>query len=120
MAWWHFVYHPLFWIAIIVTLMALLLLGAIFLSAGLGVVKGNNADFGNVFLTNLIGVILALFLPFFIGWVLYWYIIKLRHETGWGDAIVAWLIAWLIPAVIVSVIFLFFVLIPGFMPIFPM
>jgi hypothetical protein len=67
MAWWHFVCHPLFWITIIVTLIVLLVLGAIFLSAGLRVVKGKNTDFGNVFLANLIEVVLALFLLFFIS-----------------------------------------------------
>jgi hypothetical protein len=88
MPWWNFINHPAFWIGILVTLILLLVIGAIFLSIGLGVAKAKNTDFSNVFITNLIGVILALFLPWFIGWILYWYIIKVRHETDWGGAII--------------------------------
>nr|MDO8099741.1 hypothetical protein [Candidatus Njordarchaeota archaeon] len=102
-----------------ITLILLLVLGAIFLSVGLGVGEAKNTEFGNVFITNLIGAILALFLPWFIGRILYWYIIKVRHETDWGGAIIAWFLAWIIPVVIVSVIFIFFALIPGLIPMFP-
>jgi hypothetical protein len=119
MPWWDFVHHPSFLIAILVVLLLLLVLGAIFFSVGISVANGKHRDFGDVFVTNLIGVIFALFLPFLIGWILYLYIINVRHETGWGGAILAWLIAWIIPVVIVSVIFVAIVLIPGFAPLWP-
>jgi len=76
-----------------------LVLGALFLMLGLRVVNGQNRGFGAVFVTVLIGVILSL-IPC-LGCILYWYIIKTRHQTGWGGAIGAWIIAGLIPILIV-------------------
>jgi hypothetical protein len=74
---------------------------------GLRVVNGQNRGFGTVFVTVLIGVILSL-IPC-LGCILYWYIIKTRHQTGWGGAIGAWLIAGLIPIlIVVAVLFVFF------------
>jgi hypothetical protein len=84
-----------------------LVLGALFLMLGLRVVNGQNRGFGTVFVTVLIGVILSL-IPC-LGCILYWYIIKTRHQTGWGGAIGAWLIAGLIPIlIVVAVLFVFF------------
>lgn len=76
-----------------------LVLGALFLKVGLGAVTSENRQFGTVFVTVLIGVILSI-IPC-LGCILYWYIIKVRHHTGWGGAIAAWLIAGLIPILIV-------------------
>jgi hypothetical protein len=76
-----------------------LVLGALFLMLGLRVVNGQNRGFGAVFVTVLIGVVLSL-IPC-LGCILYWYIIKVRHQTGWGGAIGAWIIAGLIPILIV-------------------
>jgi len=81
-----------------------LVLGALFLMLGLRVVNGQNRGFGAVFWTVLIGVILSL-IPC-LGCILYWYIIKTRHQTGWGGAIGAWLIAGLIPILIVVAVVL--------------
>jgi len=81
-----------------------LVLGALFLMLGLRVVNGQNRGFGAVFVTVLIGVILSL-IPC-LGCILYWYIIKTRHQTGWGGAIGAWLIAGLIPILIVVAVVL--------------
>lgn len=81
-----------------------LILGALFLMLGLRVVNGQNRGFGAVFVTVLIGVILSL-IPC-LGCILYWYIIKTRHQTGWGGAIGAWLIAGLIPILIVVAVVL--------------
>jgi hypothetical protein len=85
-----------------------LILGALFLMLGLRVVNGQNRGFGAVFVTVLIGVILSL-IPC-LGCILYWYIIKTRHQTGWGGAIGAWLIAGLIPILIVVAVLLVFFL----------
>jgi hypothetical protein len=76
-----------------------LVLGALFLKVGLGAVTSENRGFGTVFVTVLIGVILSM-IPC-LGCILYWYMIKVRHHTGWGGAIAAWLIAGLIPILIV-------------------
>ena len=80
----------------------MLVLGTLFLIVGLGVVNGKHREFGTTFVTVLIGSILTL-IPC-LGCIIYWYIIKTRHETGWGGAIGAWLIAGLIPLIIVFAI----------------
>jgi hypothetical protein len=92
---------------IVLFFIIMLVLGTLFLMAGLSVVNGKHREFGTTFITVLIGTILTL-IPC-LGCIIYWYIIKTRHETGWGGAIGAWLIAGLIPLVIV-----FAVLIIGF------
>jgi len=84
---------------IILFFVLMLVLGTLFLMAGLSVVGGKNRSFGTTFVTVLIGTILTL-IPC-LGCIIYWYIIKTRHETGWGGAIAAWLIAGLIPLIIV-------------------
>jgi len=76
-----------------------LVLGTLFLMLGLSAVNGKHREFGTVFVTVLIGVVLSI-IPC-LGCILYWYMIKTRHETGWGGAIAAWLIAGLVPIVIV-------------------
>jgi hypothetical protein len=119
MAWWNVVANPLFLIAIVVALLVLWVLGALFLSIGLSVVKGKKTEFGNIMITVLIGVILALFLPWYLGWILYWYIIKIRHDTDWGGAVIAWFLAWVIPVLILAVVFAFVIVIVGFSPLFP-
>lgn len=119
MPWWAVIYHPLFWIGVIVAVLLLWFLGALFLLIGLGAVESKNRTFGSAMVTVLIGSLLAFFLPWFIGWILYWYIIKVRHDTSWGGAIAAWLLAWIIPLAIVSLVFVFLIVIPGFIPFLP-
>jgi hypothetical protein len=82
-----------------------LVLGTLFLHVGLGAVGGKHREFGTVFVTVLIGTVLG-WIPC-LGCIIYWYIIKLRHETSWGGAIGAWLIAGLIPLVIALLLFMF-------------
>jgi hypothetical protein len=87
----------------------MLVLGALFLKVGLGAVNGKHKEFGTVFVTVLIGVILS-YIPC-LGCILYWYMIKTRHEVGWGGAIAAWLIAGLIPlAIVLVIVFIIFLL----------
>jgi hypothetical protein len=90
---------------IVLFFVLMLVLGTLFLMAGLSVVNGKNRGFGETFVTVLIGSILTL-IPC-LGCIIYWYIIKTRHETGWGGAIGAWLIAGLIPLVIVFGVLIF-------------
>ncbi|WXG46578.1 MAG: hypothetical protein WED05_07980 [Candidatus Atabeyarchaeum deiterrae] len=114
MADWLSLFYGLFlnpvWLVTFVVLAIVigLLLGSVFLMVALGAVNGKNRKFGSVFVTVLIGVVLG-WIPC-IGCIIYWYIIKIRHETSWGGAIAAWLIAGLIPLVIVLIVFMLVVL----------
>jgi hypothetical protein len=96
-------------IFLVVAILVGLLLDTLFLMAGLGLVNGKNRTFGTIFVTALIGVVLG-WIPC-LGCIIYWYIIKTRHETSWGGAIAAWFIAGLIPLLIIGAIF-FLVLFP--------
>jgi hypothetical protein len=46
-----------------------------------------------------------------LGCILAWYLIKTRHEVGWGGAIAAWLLTFIIEAIALVVI-VFVVLLP--------
>jgi hypothetical protein len=84
-----------------------LLLMTIFLRIGIKAVGGKHLEFGAVFLTALIGYLVEL-IPC-IGCIIYWFIIKSRHDTSFGGAIGAWLLAFLIPfAIIVVIVIVFF------------
>ncbi len=101
------------WAVILIFLVFLIIitwiLGALFLMVGLGAVGGKHRELGPVMITVLIGAILG-WIPC-LGCILYWYMIKVRHDTSWGGAIGAWVIAWIIPIVIVLVV-AWFVLFP--------
>jgi len=75
-----------------------LVMGSIFLLIGLKAVNAPVIDFGKVMVTVLLMAIVAV-IPC-LGCILQWYFIKTRHEIGWGQAIVAWILAGLIPIVI--------------------
>jgi len=90
------------WATIIGLFLLGLLLSTLFLALGLKAVKGENRGFGNVFLTALLNLIVSI-IPC-IGCILEWVIINARHKTGFGKAIVAWLIAGLIPLLIMLAI----------------
>jgi hypothetical protein len=91
------------WTVILIFLAVLIIitwiLGALFLMVGLGAVGGKHRELGSVMITVLVGAILG-WIPC-LGCILYWYFIKMRHETSWGGAIGAWIIAWIIPVIIV-------------------
>jgi hypothetical protein len=93
-----------FVIAVVIALVVFLVLGTVFLMIGLGAVSSKNKEFGTIFVTNLIGAILMVFIPC-LGVILYWYIIKTRHETTWGGAIGAWLISIIVPIIILLAVF---------------
>jgi hypothetical protein len=101
------------WAVILIFLGVLILItwiiGALFMMVGLGAVGGKHRELGSVMVTVLVGAVLG-WIPC-LGCILYWYFIKMRHETSWGGAIGAWLIAGLIPIVIVLVL-AWFVLFP--------
>jgi hypothetical protein len=78
-------------------------LATLFLKVGLKQVKGKNLDFKDVFITSLINVILNI-IPC-IGCIASWFVIKSRHRTTLGQAVVAWLISIILPFVILIAIF---------------
>ena len=103
------------WTVILIFLAVLILvswiLGALFMMVGLGAVGGKHREIGSVMITVLVGALLG-WIPC-LGCILYWYFIKMRHETSWGGAIAAWIIAWIIPFAIVLLVG-WFVLFPFF------
>lgn len=98
-------------IAIIGFLVAFIVIGLL-LGVALGPVNGENRDLGSTFgtafliaLTYLVMLIplIGIFL-FCIVIILQWYLIKSRHEVGWGGAIVAWVITLILIAIVIIII----------------
>ncbi|MBD3408036.1 MAG: hypothetical protein GF411_18090 [Candidatus Lokiarchaeota archaeon] len=94
-------------IAIIGFVVAFLIYGFC-LGLALGPVHGRNRDLGSTFVTAFIIALtyLILLLPggifiFCLAIILQWYVIKSRHDVGWGGAIVAWIITIIIVIVVV-------------------
>ena len=86
-----------------------ILINALFLGIALGFVHGENREFGSTFVTALLMTIVSV-IPV-LGCILSWYLIKTRHEVGWGGAIAAWLLTFIIEAIAIVVI-VFVVLMP--------
>jgi hypothetical protein len=86
-----------------------ILINALFLGIALGLVHGENREFGSTFVTALLMTIVSM-IPI-LGCILAWYLIKTRHEVGWGGAIAAWLLTFIIEAIALVVI-VFVVLLP--------
>ena len=84
-------------------LIVMILLNLLFLKIGIKAVKGSNLKGGALFGTWLLGILCNL-VPC-VGCILYWVVINNRHKTGFGNAIIAWLIAILLPGLIVVGIF---------------
>jgi len=93
-----------FLILIVVFIVVSILINALFLGVALGFVNGQNRELGTTFVTAL-GMALLGWIPI-LGCILSWYLIKIRHNVGWGGAIVAWLLCGFI-AIIVVVIIIF-------------
>jgi len=79
---------------------------AIFLGIGLGFVNGENRELGSTFVTALLMGLVSV-IPC-LGCIISWYLIKSRHNTSWGGALVAWLLGGIIMAVVLVVIILAF------------
>jgi len=77
------------------------IVGAFFLWIGLKLVgtSEEKMEFFSIMITSLIAAILMAFIPF-IGCILDWWVIKIRHTDEWGKAIVAWLLWLVIPLAI--------------------
>jgi len=89
---------------ILVVIIVFLLVYGLFLGIALGFVNGENRNIGTTFVTAL-GIALLGWIPI-LGCIISWYLIKTRHEVGWGGAIVAWLLTFII-AIIVIILILF-------------
>lgn len=81
------------WLILLISVMLILgiLIWTTVLFAGLRFVGGNNLEFGYI-----LGTVLRIILPALVpclGLILVGWIIDRRHETGWGGAIVAYLVA---------------------------
>ena len=98
-------------IAIIGFAIAFIITGLL-LGVALGPVHGENRELGSTFVTAfyialtylvMLIPIIGIFL-FCIVIILQWYIIKARHEVGWGGAIVAWIITIILIAIVLFLI----------------
>ena len=96
-------------LVVVVFIIVFLVVGAIFLYIGVKAVKGKNDKFGEIFVTNLINLLVG-WIPI-IGCIIQMLVINARHETGCGGSIVAWLLAALLPYIVIIVVCWFFI--PG-------
>ncbi len=87
---------------IIVVIIVFLLVYGLFLGIALGFVNGENRNIGTTFVTAL-GIALLGWIPI-LGCIISWYLIKTRHEVGWGGAIVAWLLTFIIAIIVIFLI----------------
>ena len=82
-----------------------LIIQGIFLGIGLGFVKGQNRELGTTFVTALL-MSLVIWIPC-LGCFIAWYLIKSRHEVGWGGALIAWLLGAIIMAIVFIALMIF-------------
>jgi len=98
-AWWDFglgITGLLIFILLVIVIS--LVFETIFLKIALSLFKAKHTDFGEVFVTALINALIG-WIPC-IGCILSWVVINSRHDTGFGTAIVVWLLAIIIGLVI--------------------
>jgi len=88
-------------IVVVALIVGMILLELLFLKIGIKAVKGSTK---NSLLGTWLLMILCNLVPC-IGCILQWVVINNRHKTGFGNAIIAWLIAILLPRLIVVGIF---------------
>jgi hypothetical protein len=102
-------------IIVVIAFLILILIQAFFLYLALKIVDAQKDNFGSVFVTALINSFL---LPIpCIGCILAWVVINSRHNTGFGMAIVVWLLSGLIAAaIVIGVVFGLIYLVPLFLP----
>ncbi len=76
-------------------------------------------DFGSVMITTLINAILISAI-WFIGCIIAWWVIKVRHTDTWGKAIAAWILSIVIPILIAfGILIVLGLALPLFVPIGP-
>jgi len=87
---------------VIVVIVVFLIIYGLFLGIALGFVNGENRELGSTFVTAL-GIALLGWIPI-LGCIISWYLIKSRHEVGWGGAIIAWLLTAIIAIIVIFAI----------------
>lgn len=95
-------------IIIVLYIVLSLLIQTVFLKLALRVVDHKHDDFGEVFITSLLCMLVS-WIPC-LGCILCWVIINSRHETGFGSAILVWLISILL-ALVITIIIIFVVVV---------
>ena len=95
-----------------------------FLGIGLGFVHGKNRNIGSTMVTALL-MALVIWIPC-IGCILAWYFIKSRHDVGWLDALIAWILGAVVAVLVLIAIAMtfglsgvLFGLLSGLIPISP-
>ena len=87
---------------VILVIVVFLIVYGLFLGVALGFVNGENRELGTTFVTAL-GIALLGWIPI-LGCIISWYLIKTRHEVGWGGAIIAWLLTAIIAIIVIAVL----------------
>lgn len=87
---------------ILIVIVVFLVIYGLLLGVALGFVNGRNRDLGSTFVTALIIALLG-WIPI-LGCIISWWAIKSRHDTGWGGAIVAWLLVFILAIILIIVI----------------
>jgi hypothetical protein len=85
----------------------MIIISILILGWALRYVNGTNTDFFPVAITAILMSILTAFIPC-LGCIIALYIIKLRHDVGWGGALIAWILAALVSIVVAALIFILF------------
>ena len=73
-----------------------------FLGIGLGFVKGKHTNIGSTMVTALL-MTLVIWIPC-LGCIIAWYFIKSRHDVGWLDALIAWILGAIVAIVVLLAI----------------
>lgn len=89
-------------LGIIMIIISILILGW-----ALRYVNGTNTEFFSVAITAILMSILTAFIPC-LGCIIALYIIKIRHDVGWGGALIAWILAAIVSIVVAILIFIMF------------
>jgi hypothetical protein len=85
----------------------MIIISILILGWALRYVNGTNTEFFSVAITAILMSILTAFIPC-LGCIIALYIIKLRHDVGWGGALIAWILAAIVSIVVAIIIFILF------------
>ncbi len=101
--WWTFgLAIETFLLLVLIVIVVYFLVQAVFLGIGLGFVKGKNRDIGSTFVTTIL-MTCVIWIPC-LGCILAWYFIKSRHNVGWIDALIAWILGAIVALVVIIAI----------------
>ncbi len=109
-------------IIIVLVIVILFVINGVFLGIALGFVNGRNRALGDTFVTAIL-IACVSWIPC-LGCILSLYFIKSRHSTGWGGAIIAYILTGIIAFIVIfAVLLLFFpgmyALLWSFIPLSP-